>query len=123
MFSAVKKEPVPYVLLSDRANTIQTIWWLTPMTAEEANEYRVRWRVENEKYQNAAPQRARKTIDVDREQLMRNLSKVDNAGVEGKTVEGADLGDFVKESVDFGDLQELLRAAQSMSELEAGAKK
>lgn len=121
MFIPVTKEPQHYVLQSDREADVKTVWWLIPMTAEESSAYRARWRKADNDFTSGSQVRAKETIKVDREQLQKTIDHVDNAFAENDSITGEQVADVIMQC-DFGVVQELLMAAQSMAQLKAGGK-
>ena len=122
MFIPLTEEPQDYVLLFDRGNAVQTVFWIIPMSPEQATAYKHRWTKESGDRNTNPERRAREAVGVDRRELQRILDHVDNAWVEGDSVVGEDVVAVIAK-LDFLSMQELLLASQSMAALKEGAKK
>ncbi len=122
MFLPATKTPTWFVLSYDRQSECPTVFWLVPMTAEDYGIYTTAWDREDRRLGLPDELRAKKKIQVDREQFQRIVVRVDNAFEPGDSLTKPEELARVCNTLDWPSLQEVVREASSTSRLQEAQK-
>ena len=121
MITLVKDMALPYTLSTDKSD-VKTVFHIKCMTADMHQQYISRYVFEQNNQDATVEAKARTLVQCDRETLQRCIDHVDNAYNQGDTISTRDEIAKLLHEVDWPTLQELLRASQSMSILDADTK-